>query len=109
MPSLVENVLGYNAFCSFNADAVTPAFFVQRGFANPGFIRNGAGDYTFTMQDGVNMQTQGVVLQGLQSNTAGMMAVEVLTTTTLRVRTLNSAGVAADLDFWLTVMEAGPT
>lgn len=107
MPSLIENVLGFNAFCSFNAD-VAPAFFVQRGFANPGFTRNGAGDYTLILQDGVNMQTQGVVLHGMQNATAGMMAVEVLTTTTLRVRTLNSAGVATDIDFWLVILEAGP-
>jgi hypothetical protein len=108
MPSLTGNVLGYAAFCSFNTDAVTPAFFVQRGFANPGFVRNGTGDYTLTLEDGVNMQTQGVVLMGLQNSTAGMIAVEVLTTTTLRVRTLNSAAAATDIDFWLTVMESGP-
>lgn len=108
MPSLSQNTLGFNAFCSFNADAAAAAFFVQRGFTSPGFLRNGVGDYTFTLSDGVNMQTQGVVLGALQNATAGMMAVEVLTTTTFRVRTLNSAAAATDIDFWITVYEAGP-
>lgn len=107
MPSLVENVLGFNAFCSFDA-AVGASFNVQRGFANPGFLRNGAGDYTLTLQDGVNAQTQGVVLQGIQGAVAGCIAVEFLTTTTIRVRTTDNAGAATDLDFWLLVMEAGP-
>jgi hypothetical protein len=114
MPSLIENVLGFNAFCSFNADAGAPAFFTQRGFANPGFTRNGAGDYTLTLQDGVNTQTQGVVLMGVQNNAPALISVEFLTTTTLRVRTLSATTAtppvlaAADVDFWLMVMEAGP-
>ena len=108
MPTLAQNVLGFTAFCSFNADAAAAAFFVQRGFANPGFVRNGVGDYTLTLQDGVNTQTQGMVLQGIQNNAAAMIAVEFLTTTTIRVRTLTSAAAAADIDFWLVVLEAGP-
>ena len=112
MPSLSPNVLGATAMCSFNADAAAAAFFVQRGFANPGFLRNGAGDYTLTLQDGVNSQTQAVVLQGIQNATPGALAVEFLTTTTIRVRTFSLTAVpaiaAADLDFWLAIFEIGP-
>jgi hypothetical protein len=108
MPSLTGSVLGLAGFCSFNADAAAAAFFVQRGFANPGFVRNGVGDYTLTLQDGVNSQTQGVVTCGLQSAASGMISVEFLTTTTLRVRTFTGANAAADIDFWLSVQEAGP-
>jgi len=108
MTTLAQNVLGTNAFCSFNADAAAPAFFVQRGFANPGFVRNGLGDYTLTLTDGVQMSTQGIVQATCQNNASAMIAVEVLTTTTLRVRTLTSAAAAADIDFWLEVKETGP-
>lgn len=107
MSSTAGQVLGAIA-CSFDADAAAPKFFGQRGFANPGFTRNGVGDYTLVLQDGVNIQTQGVCTHGLQANAPGMMAVEFLTTTTLRVRTLNSAAAAADLDFWLAIQEMGP-
>jgi hypothetical protein len=108
MSMLSGQIMGIIAACSFNADPATPGYNVQRGFANPGFVRNGAGDYTLTLQDGVNTQTQGVVTGALQGNAPGMLAVEFLSTTTVRVRTLNSAGAAADLDFWLSVQEIGP-
>lgn len=106
MPTLAPNVLGFTAFCSFNADAAAAAFFVQRGFTS--FVRNGVGDYTLTLTDGVNSQTQGMVHGTVQNNAAAMIGVEFLTTTTLRVRTLTSAAAAADIDFWLFVMESGP-
>lgn len=113
MSSLAQNTLGFNAFCSFNADAAAAAFFVQRGFTSPGFVRNGVGDYTLTLVNGVDMTNQGVVQATVQNNAPGIIGVEVLTTTTLRVRTFSATTVpaiaAADLDFWLQVFETGPS
>lgn len=112
MSSLSQNVLGFNAFASFNADAAAAAFFVQRGFASPGFVRNGVGDYTFTLSNGVDMTNQGIVQATIQNNAPGIIGVEVLTTTTFRVRVFSATTVpaiaAADLDFWLQVYETGP-
>ena len=110
MPSLISNVVGLNAFASFNADAAAAAFFVQRGFAS--FVRNGVGDYTFTLSNGVDMTNQGVVSATPNNNAPAAIAVEVLTTTTFRVRTFSLTTVpavaAADIDFWLQVFESGP-
>lgn len=110
MPSLASNVMGLNAFCSFNADAAAAAFLVQRGFAS--FVRNGVGDYTFTLSTGVDMSTQGNVSVSINNNAFAAAAVEVLTTTTFRVRTCTMTAVpavaAADVDFWITVFETGP-
>lgn len=110
MPSLIANVVGLNAFCSFNADAAAAAFFVQRGFAS--FVRNGVGDYTFTLSTGVDMTNQGVVGITLGGAIPGGCSVEVLTTTTFRVRTFSltvvPAVAAADIDFWVQVFETGP-
>lgn len=112
MPTLAHNVYGTLAACSFDA-AAAPAFFVQRGFANPGFLRNGAGDYTMTLQDGANLQTEAIVKCGLGGAVGNaMVAVEVLTTTTMRVRSFVSGGagadVATDIDFWLEVEKISP-
>lgn len=110
MPSLASNVTGLNAFCSFNADAAAAAFSVQRGFAS--FVRNGVGDYTFTISTGVDMTTQGVVMLTINNNAFASGAVEVLTTTTFRVRTCTTTAVpavaAADVDFWIVIFETGP-
>lgn len=112
MSTLAPNVYGTLAAGSLDA-AVGAAWFVQRGFANPGFLRNGAGDYTLTLQDGANLQTEAIVKCGLGGAIGNsMVAVEVLTTTTMRVRSFTSGGagadVAADIDFWIEVQKIAP-
>lgn len=112
MPTLSPTVYGMHAAGSLDA-AAGAAWFVQRGFANPGFLRNGAGDYTLTLQDGANLQTEAIVKVGLGGAIGNaMVAAEVLTTTTLRVRTFTSGGagadVAADVDFWIEVQKIAP-
>jgi len=95
--------------CSFNADA-SPTFFLNRGFSAT-IVRTGAGDYTLTIADGqgVNLQTGAMVNATIQGATPGMISAEPLTTTTVRIRTLNAAGAATDLDFWLEVQQIAAT
>lgn len=108
MPSLYPTVVGTFAAASFDADAAAAAFRVQRGFANPGFSRTGAGDYTFTLLDAINLSTEAVCKAGINQNASGMVAIEPLTTTTMRVRTFTGANAAADIDFWLEVNKYSP-
>lgn len=111
MPSLISTVVGLNAFCSFNADGAAPAFLVQRGFAS--FTRNGVGDYTFTLSQGVDLSAQGLVSVTAQGATVASCAVEILTSTTFRLRTFTlttaPAIAAAEVDVWITVSETGPS
>lgn len=103
MPSLYPTVVGTFAAASFDADAAAPAFRFQRGFANPGFVRSALGVYTFTLLDGVNLATEAVVKAGVNQNASGMIAVEVISTTSFAVRTFTGANAAADIDFWVEV------
>jgi len=104
MATLAENVMGYAAVASFDAGAVG-AFFNQRGFS--GFVRNGVGDYSLTMLQPENMATDGIV----QATVAGVgdtsIAVEVVSTTVVRVR-IFTGGIAADVDFWIDIKTIGP-
>lgn len=106
MPSLLQTQSGLEAICNFDADAAAAAFRSQRGFAS--FVRNGAGDYTFTLSRGI-AQEQFVAHCTLNSGAAGMADVAWVTATTCRVKTLDSAAMAADKDFMLTIAEIGPT
>lgn len=108
MSNLSGQVYG-DICCSFNADA-SPAFFLNRGFSST-IVRTGVGDYTLALADGagVNLQTGACVRSAIQGATPGMISVEPLTVTTMRVRTLNAAGAAADLDFWLDIQQITAT
>lgn len=103
MATLINGVVGLQAAVAFNAD-VAPTYLRNVGFAAPAtIVRTGAGDYTLTLNEGINLQTEAQVQATIIGATPGMIAVEVLTTTTARIRTLNAAGAATDLDFWLRV------
>lgn len=107
MSSLAGTVMGVRAACSFNA--ATPAFFIQRGFQT--FVKNGVGDYTFTLsQGGVNMQTQGVVQATVQAAVgAYIITANPISATQLRVTITDADGITAiDTNFWLTIWEIGP-
>jgi hypothetical protein len=106
MPSLAGMVYGLLAACSFDA-AASPAFLVQRGFA-AAITRTGVGDYTLTLSDGCNFNTEAVVYTGLNGNAGGFLSVEPLTTTTCRVRIFNAAAAAADIDFWMAIQKIAP-
>lgn len=106
MPTLANTVYGILAACSFNADPA-PAYLMNRGFA-AAITRTGAGDYTLTLDQGVNFLTECIADASIQGSTPGMIAVEPLTTTTCRIRTLNAAGAATDLDFYLSITRILP-
>ena len=107
MSSLAENVQGFHALASVLGG--NPATFVrQRGFA-AAVLRNGVGDHTFTLTEGLDLAGgNGVCLSGLNGVVAGQLAVEVVSATQLRVRTLDAAAAPADLSFWLALMPIGP-
>lgn len=106
MPTFIDNIYGMVAQCNFDADAAAAAFRTQRGFL-AAFTRNGAGDYSLTFdsaQDVANL----VITNGLLGAAPGMIAVELVSSTVIRVRTLSSAAMAADIDFTLQVAKNGP-
>lgn len=103
--------MGILAAGNFNADAEDPGFLWQRGFASDtAFVRNGAGDYTLTLQNGLNDATQGLAQVTIKGATPGCVAVTFPTTTTIRVKTTDPAQEvpAADLGFYIEVHEIGP-
>lgn len=102
MPSLAGTVCGVAASCGFNAQ-VGPTFQWSVGFDQSLITRTGPGDYTLTLKDALPLATKCAILQGLQGSVPGMIAVELLTTTTVRIRTLNAAGAATDIPFWLQI------
>ena len=105
--SLDGTVQGYHAICNFDADAAAAAFRRQRGFT--ALLRNGAGDYTLTLQDAIDLANgDGVVMASLNAAAAGMVAVSVVSATQIRVKTLDSAAMAADSDFNLLIARIGP-
>lgn len=111
MPSLSSAIMGLIAVASFDGDATTPAYRMSRGFTSA-ITRTGAGDYTLTLTDGVNAQTQALVQATSAHNAFACISVEFLTTTTLRIRTAVLAATpsvtATDIDFWIQVQEIGP-
>lgn len=106
MPTLAATIYGILAACSFDA-AAAPAFFVNRGFT-AAITRTGPGDYTLTLDQGVNLLTECTIDATLGGSVVGMIAVEPLTTTTLRVRTVNAAAAATDIDFYLKLTRIAP-
>lgn len=95
---------GLHAACSFDADAAAAAFRNQRGFSS--LLRNGAGDYTLTMTDGI-AQAQAVIQATTNGGAAAMIDAQWATATTIRVRTMSNAAMAADIDFSIAVFDTG--
>lgn len=96
---------GVHAMCSFDADAAAAAFRNQRGFAS--FVRNGAGDYTLTLSDGI-IQNQACIQCTTNSGTVAASDAQWVTATTIRVKTATDAGAATDMDFSIQVFDLGP-
>lgn len=106
MSTLSIDVMGWLGVMSFNGDFANPAFRIQRGFRSV-FIQNGTGDWTFFLTSGVNLQTEAIVLGVCESSVPADVVVEVLSTTSIRVRT-NDSGGSADIPFWLVIGKVGP-
>lgn len=95
---------GLHAACSFDADAAAAAFRNQRGFSS--LLRNGAGDYTLTMTEGI-AQAQAVIQATTNGGAAAMIDAQWVTATTVRIRTMDNAAMAADVDFCLSIWDTG--
>ena len=102
MPSLAGTVCGVAAACGFNAQ-VGPTFQWGVGFNQALITRTGPGDYTLTLTGALPLATKCSIKSGLQGSALGMIAVEMLTTTTIRIRTVNPAAAATDISFWLEI------
>jgi hypothetical protein len=106
---------GVKAQAFIDSDGVTPVYFRQRGFAGgTAIVRNGAGDYTLTLSEPLDVGANPDRM--IQLTVAGGAlhggSVEVASATTLRIRTYTVTAAptvaAADLDFYITVGEIGP-
>jgi len=110
----ITNTDALQAACAFDADAAAPAFFSQTGFS--GFVRNGAGDYTLTLDRPYVSASRAPVilasLSGPQSLAASnKISAFFASANTIRVNTLQSnesvdpvTGALADVDFNLLVV-----
>jgi hypothetical protein len=99
---------GLHAVCNFDADAAAPVFRNQRGFTGAaGVTRNGAGDYTLTLSDGI-AQAQSCIVANTNAGAASIIDAQWVTATTIRIRTTTSGAVATDLDFSVVIHDMGP-
>lgn len=78
---------------------VSPAYLAGSGFTG-GITHNGTGDVTLTLAAEYAIGTLVPVVCTMAAS-ASIATVEIASTTTLRVRTFDHAGVAADVDFSL--------
>jgi hypothetical protein len=81
----------------------------ERGFA--GSVKNGNGDYTLEMQQGLNLQGDGGGLALCQAygKTPALTAVEQVDDTHLRVRLTDNTGAALDTGCSLYIQPVGPS
>jgi hypothetical protein len=107
--TLVGTVRGLFAVASVNNDGLSAAFSVERGFAGPA-VRNGVGDVTLTLQDGLLLSADGGGTAQLTvfGSKPAASSVEQVDANTLRVRT-EVAGVPADVSFCIELQDVGPT
>lgn len=91
--------LGANLVASING--ATGAIDFARGIS--ACSRAGAGDYTVTLS-AAHPLGEAFPLVTPQTNTARMVTAEVSSTTQIRVRTFNDAGVATDSSFVILIV-----
>ena len=107
MPAtLCVEVRGFAALANMTAQ-VGPVFTLNRGFVSPP-VRNGAGDYTLTLQEGITLNEAQPEVQPLSALFVSA-SVELVTPTTLRVRTFDAAGAALESNFAIRVLNVGPS
>jgi len=107
--SLNQNSMGDLAFGI--VDASVPEFDMNRGFA-AAITDNGAGDLSLTVSNAQAFDTAAIVQVTPLGAIPTVVAVEVVSTTVLRVRTLTATVVpviaAADVDYWIRVTPVSP-
>lgn len=98
---------GLCAIATIDGDAVTPTYIRQRGFTGA-ITRNGAGDYTLTLNEAWDFAGGAAVpIVTVLNNALAFASVEVVSATQLRVRmasaTVVPAITAADLNFTILI------
>jgi uncharacterized protein (DUF2236 family) len=105
--TLVGTIRGLFATCNVTAQ-VGPVLTNARGVT--AVVRNGVGDYSLTLQDGINFLGDGGGIPMVQAYgaTPALNAVEQVDPTHVRVRTVDAAGVALEANFGFTLQDIGP-
>ncbi|MDI3285165.1 hypothetical protein [Polyangium sp. 15x6] len=101
----------YQAAAATVLGSTTPTFRRNQGFA-AAIVRNGAGDYTLTLDeafaaDELNIQCTGAEV-GASAVCSGTAHGGTATLTTIRVNTIGDGGTPADVDFFISVSAYDP-
>jgi hypothetical protein len=83
--------------------AASPAWLNRRGFSGAAPTRNGAGDYTLTLTEGVDA-TNIQVFVTLEKATVGFAGYTIVSDTQIRIYTFDGTPAAADTDFSILVL-----
>ena len=91
-----------NSFWAQCAGGISSGWIYSRGFA-AAITRNGVGDYTLTLDQGIDSTQSSIHVTPRESPGAIVSAVHV-SDTDKRIRTFNAAGAAVDIDFDVLVL-----
>lgn len=108
MPAtLVGTVRGLFACANLTAQ-VGPFLTNNRGFV--GAVRNGAGDYTLELQQGLTLQGDngGIAMLTPYGATPACYSIEQVDATHLRCRTFDAGGLALEANFGIMIQDVGP-
>lgn len=106
------NIYGTLAMAHVNGEA--PAFLDQRGFDD--IVESSTGNYVLTLTNGCDLIHAGMIQMGFDHGTPlfSVGAVEVVTSTAIRVRTASITTAtppvvaAANLMFWIKLSQFSP-
>lgn len=101
-PFLTETIL---ADCEINGSAGAGAAF-QRNFGFASFVRNGAGDYSLTLNFATDVASDGYSSYVLDVG-ATALVLQRVSPTVIRVRTFTDPAALVDVDFGLRVHRFG--
>ena len=91
----------FHAMCAVDAGAV-PAYVFNRGFA-AAITRNGAGDYSLTLDQGIDSTQSSIHVTPRESPGAIVTAVHT-SDTSKQILLFDAAGMATDIDFDVLVL-----
>ena len=104
MPNRLSLVAGYRAVCTFQGTSGGGQYLKARGFTVSTFTRNGAGDYSLTVDEALDTTDASEGFIGIPSNGAvgSTMDVAIVSATVIRVRT-GVASTLTDMTFTLAI------
>jgi hypothetical protein len=97
----IANLL--HAFASMSSVGAVASFLRNLGFVS--VVRNGVGDYTFTLVQGVDFLESTISITSLGNTTLGAFSYQTQRATpeTIRILSRDAAGLFADSDFEMQV------